>query len=137
MDTLLPILLVTTALAFIAGWLLSKALLAHLYALQSSQPEKPVAECLGVDDRDQQIAELRLQLGKAAARDKRWKRIFRSWRERTRHVTRQFRQQRLVIAELRDELRRRDAASAEAAKSQAAIKQDSASIATPVAETSA
>ncbi len=133
MDTLLPILLVTTALAFIAGWLLSKALLAHLYALQSSQPENPAVEGSGLDDRDQQIAELRLQLDKAEARDIRWKRIFRSWRDRTRHVIRQFRQQRLVIAELRDELRRRDAAAVAAAEPQATEEKSSARAEMPVA----
>jgi hypothetical protein len=123
MESLLPILLVSTALAFVAGWLLCKALLAHLFVLQQNEPENLAVDIPGLDDRDAQIAELRLQLDKAEARDLRWKRIFRGWRARTRHVTRQFRQQRLIIAELRDELRRREAAAVAAQKGQLSPKQ--------------
>jgi len=109
--------------AFIAGWLLCKALLAHMFILQQNESENLAVDIPGLDDRDAQIAELRLQLDKAEARDLRWKSIFRGWRARTHHVTRQFRQQRLIIAELRDELRRREAVAVAAQKGQLPPKQ--------------
>jgi len=137
MESLLPILLVSTAIAFVAGWLLCKVLLAHMLVLQQNEPENLAVDIPGLDDRDAQIAELRLQLDKAEARDLRWKRIFRGWRTRTHHVTRQFRQQRLIIAELRDELRRRDAAAVAAKQSAPASEQDPVRAAMPVTETSA
>jgi hypothetical protein len=136
MESLLPILLVSTTLAFAAGWLLSKTLLAHLYALQMGQPDKSEPDNTGLDDSDAQIAELRLQLDNAEARDLRWKRVFRSWRKRTSHVTHQFRQQRLVIAELRDELRRRDAAAVATKQVPANTGKAPASTAVPATESS-
>ncbi|MEE4184608.1 MAG: helix-hairpin-helix domain-containing protein [Gammaproteobacteria bacterium] len=59
--------------------------------------------------RDARIAELAVELEAAAARTARLADILRRWRERKRPLTRQYRQQRLIISELREELRQRDA----------------------------
>ena len=58
--------------------------------------------------------ELRAQQAVADERLKRTRRKYRTWRERIRPVAVQFRQQRKIITELRDELRRRDLAQQEA-----------------------
>ncbi len=109
MTTVISTVLVSSPVAFMAGWLLSKAVANHL--ARGVRPEAMAtkrAEPIGVDDRDAQIAELQRQLDLAEARVAKSKRSFKVWRERIRPIAQQFRQQRTIISELRDELRRRD-----------------------------
>jgi len=117
MNTVLSTVLISAPVAFLVGWVLSKAVANHLLR---NVPEKmtvpkhkasKTAEPVGVDDRDAQIAELQRQLDLAEARIVKSKQSFKTWRERLRPVAQQFRQQRMIISELRDELRRRDSAA--------------------------
>lgn len=60
--------------------------------------------------RDARIAELTVELENAAARTARLADVLRRWRKRKQPLARQYHQQRLIINELREELRQRDAA---------------------------
>lgn len=125
MDTIVSTVLISAPLAFVAGWVLSKAVFISA-GVKRRKPgagtdQAPVA---GADDRDAQIAELQQQLDKAEARILKARRSFRMWRERIRPIARQFRQQRMIISELRDELRRRDVAAQQAREAAARAVQD-------------
>ena len=115
MDTIVSTVLISAPLAFIAGWVLSKAVFKTQTNLVSSiknqvfHSKKSKAR-EGADDSDAQIAELQRQLDHAEARILKSRRIFKVWRERVQPIAHQFRRQRVIIGELRDEMRRRDAA---------------------------
>lgn len=110
MNTILSTVLITAPLAFVAGWILAKAVFRSLdsgardtdYRKLLQQQKKAITE------RDGQIAELHAQLEVTEKKMLRTKQIFGTWRDRIRPIARQFRQQRAIITELRDELRRRD-----------------------------
>lgn len=115
MSTVISTVLISAPVAFMVGWVLSKAVASHLSRGEPRKGSTPKiatlknAEPIGVDDRDAQIAELQRELDLAEARIVKSKQNFKTWRERLRPVAQQFRQQRMIISELRDELRRRDA----------------------------
>lgn len=127
-DTIVSTALISAPLAFIAGWVISKAVFkvnpnAMRGIRDAVMRPKQSAAPIGADDRDAQIAELQQQLDKAEARILKSRRTFKTWRERIRPVAHQFRQQRVIIGELRDELRRRDAATRETAVAAEKIRQ--------------
>lgn len=119
MDTIISTVLISAPLAFVLGWVVSKAVLGSESVTGIKQliaRKVREEEHTGADDRDAQIAELQQQLDKAEARILKSRKTFKTWRERIRPVARQFRQQRMIISELRDELRRRDAAARQVAE---------------------
>lgn len=81
MDNVVAAVLMSLPIGFMAGWILAKTVFR---------------------------LELRKQQASADERLKRTRSKYRAWRERIRPVAVQFRQQRKIITELRDELRRRD-----------------------------
>ncbi len=121
MDTIISTVLISAPLAFLAGWVLSKAVFMNGQRGAALPRRKQAAreQVEGADDRDAQIAELQQQLDLAEARILKSGRSFKAWRERIRPIARQFRQQRMIISELRDELRRRDAAAQQAEQTSA------------------
>ncbi len=125
MNTVVSTVLISAPLAFVAGWVVSKAVVLSGQRGKPATRTKPVKQpqAAGVDDRDAQIAELKQQLDLAEARILKSKRSFRTWRERIRPIVRQFRQQRIIISELRDELRRRSAPVQQTEESAAASRQ--------------
>ncbi len=100
--TILSTVLVAMPPAFMAGWLLAKVV------CRLDRPATAPAR-----DRDTEVAALEKQLAATEALLDETRVSFEQWRERTRPVAKQFRQQRKVISELRSELRRRDAALAD------------------------
>lgn len=107
--TIMTAVLITLPLAFMAGWLLAKAVFGYLAgdAREADFRKMAAAQVERLDERDAQIAELHARLDEAEARAEQTKARFRSWRERIRPIAQQFRQQRAVIAELREQLRQR------------------------------
>ncbi len=134
MSTIISTVLISAPLAFVAGWVLSKAVFMNGQRGNALPRRKPAARerVEGADDRDAQIAELQQQLDLAEARILKARRSFKAWRERIRPIARQFRQQRMIISELRDELRRRDAATQQA--EQTAANAPAAPAAAPAAK---
>ena len=136
MDTIFSTVLVTAPVAFMVGWLLAKVLFRHISIVrpaavsggalaEAAQPRQLNSLAAANDgefrkllklqqarivDREQRIAELEGNLAAADQRTARLATIFRRWRGRTRPLARQYRQQRVIIKELREELRLRDAA---------------------------
>ena len=95
MGNVIAAVLISLPFGFMAGWVLAKT----MFRLQ-----------------------LRAQQTAADERLKRTRQKYRTWRDRIRPIAVQFRQQRKIITELRDELRRRDLAQQEA-EQQAETKQ--------------
>ncbi len=101
--SILATVLISMPPAFLAGWLLAKVLWRLEEPVRRSrQPEAADAEGAELAALRQRLAETESVLAETRA-------SFDAWRDRTRPVAKQFRQQRKVITELRDELRRRDA----------------------------
>jgi len=137
MDTIVSTVLISAPLAFIAGWVISKAVFkVNPNAMRGIRNavirSRQSTATIGADDRDAQIAELQQQLDVAEARILKSRRTFKTWRERIRPIARQFRQQRVIIAELRDELRRRDAAARQTEEAAEKIRQSKAEAPTEV-----
>ncbi len=100
--SILATVLISMPPAFLAGWLLAKVLWRLEEPGRSRQPEAADADGAELAALRQRLAETESVLAETRA-------SFDAWRDRTRPVAKQFRQQRKVITELRDELRRRDA----------------------------
>jgi predicted flap endonuclease-1-like 5' DNA nuclease len=62
-----------------------------------------------LDTSEQHVAELERELGVAAAKSRLIAERFLRWREKMKPLAKQFRQQRFILGELREELRKRDA----------------------------
>lgn len=107
--TITGAVLITLPLAFLAGWLLAKAVFGYLAsdAREADFKKMAAAQLERLKERDAEIAELHARLDEAEARSEQIKERFRTWRERIKPVARQFRQQRAVIGQLREELRQR------------------------------
>ena len=107
--TILSAVLVSLPLAFLAGWLLAKAVFGYLASDKREADFRTMAaaQLERLKERDAQIAELHARLDEAEARTEQVRARFRSWRERIKPIAKQFRQQRSMIAQLREELRQR------------------------------
>jgi hypothetical protein len=75
---------------------------------QTEQHRLLKAQQVRVTERDQRISEFEALLQEAGVQAVRAEEKFSSWRERIKPLAHQFRQQRMIISELREELRLRD-----------------------------
>jgi len=111
MSSILSTVLITAPLAFMAGWIIAKAVFRYMGsdARESDYRKLLQQQQAAVTERDGQIALLHAEIDAAEARILKAKQKFGTWRERIKPIARQFRQQRVIINELRDELRGREA----------------------------